>query len=94
MATRNEADRFRSTLEHRSDMDLIFESGQSSPAHSLKLSLASRVLSDLIHDVLDDQIDSMKSSKRMRANESGTSVDPHIKPHIKVPAERILANHC
>ena len=83
MATCNEADRLRSILEYRSDMDLIFEGGQSTPAHSLKLSIASSVLRDLLDDILDDQIESTKSSKRRRSDEASTSDGPQ-KPHVKV----------
>ena len=69
-------------LEHKSDLELRFETGENIPVHSLRLSLASNVFRDILDDVLGDQIESAKSSKRRRADDD--SFDSSQKPHMKV----------
>ena len=61
-----EFDRLRAAIEHRSDLELRFECGQSVRVHSIKLSLASSVLRDLFDDVIDEQIE---TAKRRRDDE-------------------------
>ena len=56
------SDQLICVLEHKSDLELRFETGENIPVHSLRLSLASSVFRDILDVVLEDQIESAKSS--------------------------------
>ena len=78
MISLNASDRLRAALEHKSDLELRFESGQNVPVHSVRLSLNSSVIRSLLDDVMEDQ---MESAKRKRVDEDSSycTRSPHIK---------------
>ena len=69
-------------LEHKSDLELRFDTGENIPVHSLRLSLASIQIRIVLDDVVEPQIESAKSSKKRRADDGSTG--DWQKPHIQV----------